>query len=107
MVFRLLALLPVAVGDLVEQAMLRMYPFPGPHLAPPPVPPGDVLPSWRQAYCGASNCQTVKDVSFAGPHEEAVVAGSDDGRMMIWDKKSGAHSWPARQDRQGLCEPLQ
>jgi WD40 repeat protein len=35
--------------------------------------------------------QTIKDVSFVGPDDCAVAAGSDDGRMFIWDRRTGAH----------------
>lgn len=40
-------------------------------------------------YGGHVNCQTVKDVAFAGPYDEVVAAGSDNGRMFLWDRQTG------------------
>eukprot|EP01126_Amoeba_proteus_P035371 TRINITY_DN3566_c0_g1_i3.p1 TRINITY_DN3566_c0_g1~~TRINITY_DN3566_c0_g1_i3.p1 ORF type:complete len:553 (-),score=146.63 TRINITY_DN3566_c0_g1_i3:526-2184(-) len=44
---------------------------------------------FKQRYSGHCNVQTVKCVSFYGPNSEYVCSGSDDGRIFIWDKKSG------------------
>eukprot|EP00775_Hariotina_reticulata_P005038 gene5038-5280_t len=49
---------------------------------------GEVEPSLR--YRGHLSVKTVKDVSFVCPDESLVAAGSDDGRMFIWDRTSGA-----------------
>ncbi|PKA60121.1 Dynein assembly factor with WDR repeat domains 1 [Apostasia shenzhenica] len=45
--------------------------------------------SGPQVYKGHYNCDTVKGVSFFGPHCEYVVSGSDCGRIFIWRKKGG------------------
>ncbi|XP_020588560.1 DDB1- and CUL4-associated factor 8-like [Phalaenopsis equestris] len=42
-----------------------------------------------QVYKGHRNCDTVKGVSFFGPHCEYVVSGSDCGRIFIWRKRDG------------------
>lgn len=41
-------------------------------------------------YGGHSNKETVKDVSFVGPNDEVIAAGSDNGCMYLWDRRSGA-----------------
>lgn len=33
--------------------------------------------------------KTIKDVSFVGPRQEMVAAGSDCGRLFIWDRHTG------------------
>ena len=44
-------------------------------------------------FTGHVNNDTfLKSVSFYGPHDEYVVAGSDNGLVYIWDTKSGAIS---------------
>lgn len=43
-------------------------------------------------YRGHRSMQTIKDVSFVGPDDCAVASGSDDGRMFIWDRRSGART---------------
>ena len=43
-----------------------------------------------QRYRGHISRQTIKDVSFVGPSDNAVAAGSDDGRMFLWDRCTGA-----------------
>lgn len=40
-----------------------------------------------QAYAGHRNSQTVKGVSFFGPHDEYIMSGSDCGHLFIWKKK--------------------
>lgn len=40
-------------------------------------------------YRGHVSLKTIKDVSFVGPRQEMVAAGSDDGRMFIWDRYTG------------------
>lgn len=41
-------------------------------------------------YGGHVNCDTfLKNVSYFGPRNEYVVAGSDSGHMWIWDAKAG------------------
>lgn len=40
-----------------------------------------------QAYVGHRNSQTVKGVSFFGPHDEYIMSGSDCGHLFIWKKK--------------------
>ncbi|XAR60486.1 hypothetical protein NMG60_11033893 [Bertholletia excelsa] len=40
-----------------------------------------------QVYSGHRNAQTVKGVSFFGPHDEYVMSGSDCGHIFIWKKK--------------------
>lgn len=42
-----------------------------------------------QAYKGHRNRDTVKGVSFFGPHCEYVVSGSDCGRIFLWRKRDG------------------
>ncbi|PKA60759.1 Guanine nucleotide-binding protein subunit beta-like protein B [Apostasia shenzhenica] len=42
-----------------------------------------------EVYRGHSNRDTVKGVSFYGPHCEYVASGSDCGRIFIWRKKGG------------------
>jgi WD40 repeat protein len=41
-------------------------------------------------YRGHLSIKTVKDVSFVGPGQGMVAAGSDDGRLLIWDRHTGA-----------------
>ncbi len=41
-------------------------------------------------FRGHNSQQTIKDVAFVGPDDCAVAAGSDDGRMFIWDRATGA-----------------
>lgn len=43
-------------------------------------------------FRGHISRQTIKDVAFVGPGDCAVASGSDDGRMFIWDRYTGAHS---------------
>jgi nuclear receptor interaction protein len=43
-----------------------------------------------QRYRGHISRQTIKDVAFVGPDDCAVAAGSDDGRMFLWDRATGA-----------------
>lgn len=43
-----------------------------------------------QRYRGHISRQTIKDIAFVGPGGCAVAAGSDDGRMFLWDRVSGA-----------------
>jgi WD40 repeat protein len=40
-------------------------------------------------YRGHRSMQTIKDVSFVGPSDCAVASGSDDGRMFIWNRRTG------------------
>lgn len=40
-------------------------------------------------YRGHVSLKTIKDVSFVGPDQSMVAAGSDDGRMFIWDRYTG------------------
>ncbi|KAK9787482.1 hypothetical protein WJX73_000111 [Symbiochloris irregularis] len=44
---------------------------------------------WSMRYGGHINKETVKDVSFVGPHDEVVAAGSDNGCMYLWDRRTG------------------
>ncbi len=41
-------------------------------------------------YRGHNSQQTIKDITFVGPDDYAVAAGSDDGRMFVWDRATGA-----------------
>ena len=41
-------------------------------------------------YRGHISRLTIKDVAFVGPGHCAVASGSDDGRMFIWDRFTGA-----------------
>jgi WD40 repeat protein len=41
-------------------------------------------------FRGHISRQTIKDVAFVGPGDCAVASGSDDGRMFIWDRYTGA-----------------
>ncbi|CAL8472173.1 g11715 [Coccomyxa elongata] len=44
-----------------------------------------------QRYIGHCNIQTdIKEVTFLGDNDELVAAGSDDGRVFIYDARSGA-----------------
>lgn len=46
-------------------------------------------------FRGHCNTRTVKDVAFVGTNEGLVAAGSDDGRMMVWDRLTGeCLLWP-------------
>lgn len=40
-------------------------------------------------YRGHASVKTIKDVAFVGPNQSMVAAGSDDGRMFIWDRYTG------------------
>ncbi|PWN47068.1 WD40 repeat-like protein [Violaceomyces palustris] len=42
----------------------------------------------RNVYRGHANNETVKDVNFAGPNDEYVVSGSDDGNWFLWDTET-------------------
>ena len=43
-----------------------------------------------QCFRGHRNSRTmIKKANFYGTRSEFVLSGSDDGRMFIWDKKSG------------------
>jgi len=40
-------------------------------------------------FCGHCNTTTdIKEANFFGPHGEYIIAGSDDGRFFIWDRKT-------------------
>ncbi len=52
-------------------------------------------PLWEQGhvmrYRGHINQQTIKDVAFVGPDDSTIAAGSDCGRMFLWDRASGGY----------------
>lgn len=52
-------------------------------VALPPPPPA--------RYRGHLSIKTVKDVAFVGPRQSMVAAGSDDGRLFVWDRNTGEH----------------
>ncbi|MEW5303407.1 MAG: hypothetical protein WDW36_006103 [Sanguina aurantia] len=54
---------------------------------------------WVVRFRGHCNTRTVKDVAFVGPDEGLVAAGSDDGRMMLWDRTTGRLVTALRADR--------
>ncbi|KAJ3036228.1 hypothetical protein HDV00_002983 [Rhizophlyctis rosea] len=41
-----------------------------------------------RCFKGACNVQTVKDVNFLGHTSTHIASGSDDGSLLIWDKKT-------------------
>ena len=44
----------------------------------------------RQRFCGHWNTHTdIKEATFLGQHGSYIGAGSDDGRVFIWEKSSG------------------
>jgi WD40 repeat protein len=45
-------------------------------------------------YRGHVSVKTIKDVTFVGPTQSMVAAGSDDGRMFIWDRYTGGAQQP-------------
>ncbi len=53
--------------------------------------PGPEAPLVRpmRRFTGHRNVQTVKDVNWAGPNDEWVVSGSDDGNWFAWDADTG------------------
>jgi WD40 repeat protein len=51
-------------------------------------------------YRGHLSVKTVKDVSFVCPDESLVAAGSDDGRIFIWDRTTGDSSSQGRLQQQ-------
>ncbi|KAF9133480.1 DDB1- and CUL4-associated factor 6 [Mortierella sp. 14UC] len=43
-----------------------------------------------QTYWGHANVKTmIKEANFYGPNSEFVMSGSDDGRIFVWNKKTG------------------
>lgn len=64
-------------------------------------PPDSPLQEWehlmrksahdhRQRFCGHWNTHTdIKEATFLGQHGNYIGAGSDDGRVFIWEKSSG------------------
>ncbi|KAG9070386.1 DDB1- and CUL4-associated factor 6 [Linnemannia hyalina] len=43
-----------------------------------------------QTYWGHANVKTmIKEANFYGPNSEFVMSGSDDGRIYVWNKKTG------------------
>jgi WD40 repeat protein len=44
-------------------------------------------------YRGHVSLKTIKDVAFVGPQQDMVAAGSDDGRVFIWDRDTGLFWW--------------
>lgn len=60
----------------------------------PPEPGGSAGPedntqTYSMRYGGHVNKETVKDVSFVGPRDEVLAAGSDNGCMYLWDRHTG------------------
>eukprot|EP00742_Colponemidia_sp_Colp-10_P013510 GILJ01015260.1.p1 GENE.GILJ01015260.1~~GILJ01015260.1.p1 ORF type:complete len:668 (+),score=76.71 GILJ01015260.1:63-2006(+) len=50
-----------------------------------------IVTNVRQRFVGHCNVGTdIKECAFFGFKEEFVLCGSDDGRIFVWDKKSGA-----------------
>jgi len=45
--------------------------------------------TYSMRYSGHRNLRTVKEVSFLSPTSAFVASGSDDGRIFIWDKRTG------------------
>ena len=42
------------------------------------------------SYAGRCNCYTdIKEAVFFGARDQFVVAGSDDGMVYFWDKRTG------------------
>eukprot|EP00879_Flechtneria_rotunda_P011133 GHRR01011631.1.p1 GENE.GHRR01011631.1~~GHRR01011631.1.p1 ORF type:complete len:881 (+),score=318.14 GHRR01011631.1:209-2644(+) len=54
---------------------------------------------WACRYRGHVNIKTIKDVSFVGLDQCFVAAGSDDGRLYVWDRYSGKLITSLRADR--------
>lgn len=46
---------------------------------------------WSRCYRGHLNIRTTKSVSFLGSEQNIVAAGSDDGRMFLWDRETGTY----------------
>jgi WD40 repeat protein len=44
---------------------------------------------FTQQLKGHLNVRTIKEVNFFGPFSQYIVSGSDDGRVFIWEKRSG------------------
>jgi WD and tetratricopeptide repeats protein 1 len=62
----------------------------------------------RQRFVGHCNVNTdIKEANFFGDRDEFVMAGSDDGRMYIWERSSGALVNAVRADSSVLncCHP--
>ncbi|BDA50285.1 probable DDB1- and CUL4-associated factor 6 [Coccomyxa sp. Obi] len=55
----------------------------------PSVSPDGLEHGYVMRYRGHNSQQTIKDIAFVGPDDCAVAAGSDDGRMFIWDRATG------------------
>ncbi|KAJ3299364.1 hypothetical protein HK104_009216 [Borealophlyctis nickersoniae] len=53
-----------------------------------PQPEAETISPVR-CYKGHCNVQTVKDVNFLGHDSSLVASGSDDGSLLIWNKKTG------------------
>ena len=56
---------------------------------PPSHPPLHPPILFTIRYRGAVSLKTIKDVSFVGPDQSMVAAGSDDGRLFIWERYTG------------------
>lgn len=55
------------------------------------------MQGYTMRFRGHISRQTIKDVAFVGPGDCAVASGSDDGRMFIWDRYTGADSFGTHQ----------
>eukprot|EP00803_Ostreobium_quekettii_P006046 evm.model.scf_430.5 EVM.evm.TU.scf_430.5 scf_430:29660-44035(+) len=63
---------------------------------------GDQGQSWTMRYRGQVHLQAIKDVAFVGPRQDFVAAGSDDGRMFVWEKRTGRVVSALRGDRHAV-----
>jgi len=67
----------------------------------PPAPPGEAgegRSDWAVRYRGAANLRTIKEVAFLGGDQNLVAAGSDGGRLLLWERRTGRLLTVARGD---------
>lgn len=53
-------------------------------------------PRWAARYQGHLNVHTIKAVTFVGPGQGLVAAGSDCGRLFLWERSTGG-GWGDRE----------
>ncbi|KJE97386.1 hypothetical protein CAOG_07256 [Capsaspora owczarzaki ATCC 30864] len=61
----------------------------------------DVTYPYAERFVGSINCQTdIKEANFFGENDEYIVAGSDDGNIYVWERRTGNLALVLHGDRQ-------
>ena len=63
--------------------------------------------SFERRFRGHRNCDTIKGVNFFGSNSRYVLSGSDEGHVLMWDRRSGQLVQAMLGDRVGAVNNLQ